>query len=83
MGRRNGRRRGRTRAQAASPEDRGRSRGARRNSASRQRPALLALSSALRCANANGEGEDPRALLNARELEALDADTKGYSFIGP
>jgi hypothetical protein len=27
--------------------------------------------------------EDPHALFNARELEALDADAQGYSFTGP
>ena len=30
-----------------------------------------------------GAWEDPRALLNAKELEALEADTQGYSFTGP
>jgi hypothetical protein len=45
----------------------------------RQQAALRILNTILRCAN----GEDPRALRNARELEALDADTQGYSFTGP
>jgi hypothetical protein len=37
----------------------------------RQQAALRILNTLLRWVN----GEDPRALLNARELEALDADT--------
>jgi hypothetical protein len=45
----------------------------------RQQAALRILNTVLRCANGGG----PRALLNARELEALDADTQGYSFTGP
>jgi hypothetical protein len=49
-----------------------------RNSANRQRSVFLALPSAALT------GRTPaRALLSARELEALDADTQGYSFTGP